>query len=468
MEIQYSALLDYLLGKKFIPWNWGVQLKDIEGRLGKIIENRNQIFDEEEVINHLYIIKNDPKNYEFLNKLLEYLISSREGEKKTLFGYFKSPVINELNEMKKKYEEGNLVIAEVIKETNYLLNFGLGHLEKEQRDIMAKIKNTKKKVLEVDTATKENMGNFKKKLFDFGLEHIYEKIPRDINYFPNLEISEGVQEFYNIRLKEFYGIISQKVEELLEGGALVNIYLELIKEANPNLENSDEFILKYIIEFPTLTMFIEPQANNENNSELNHKEVEYCIEVIGGSDDVGVSENNIIDEKEKHIQFQILEGAHYKVFEDRQLFGNLLMELYEIESFLKRSLIESFGCEWDKISPDSLDERSQNLVKFHRLAREIIGQLTNSDNYETITYRRDKYTVVERHTDTLFSMFNAIKNQEESLKDLQARIKDYVMELKEVQASYNKSEDKIRRNINYLEEEFKRKLNKEIKIKVLI
>ncbi|OII74328.1 centrin like EF hand domain-containing protein [Cryptosporidium ubiquitum] len=471
MEIQFSYLNDFLLGKKLIPGNWGIVLKGIEKDLDNLvkdnIDNNDQLAEEVRV--YLNNSKNDDKNYKFLIKLIEFLISSKEGEMKTFFGNYKSTLINELLSIKKRYQDKNLHLPEAIKEANYMLKFGLNHLEKEQREIVSKIKNTKKKILELNATKDGNIELFNSKLSSFGFENINEyRVGFDTGYFPRDKITDGIRNYYDLKLKKFSNELFEEINKLLENNDLFNLYLELIKEANTNLVGNDKYILEHIIDFPTLNMLNGNQEKNDEKIDFTDrgKENEYSIEIIDNSDINLVDDENykdfeIVQEEEPPIQIQI--------FENRQLFGKLLMELYEIESFLKRYLIENFGTEWKiklKVNLEAnIDIKNKTIIDYYNLVSKIIGKLTESENYEIITFRRNKYVVIEKKIEIIFAVFNNIINQQNLIENMEGKIKQYYQDLSESQQKYTQSTQKLRENIIFLQEELKNILNKEYIIK---
>ncbi|KAK9173679.1 hypothetical protein CmeUKMEL1_11395 [Cryptosporidium meleagridis] len=464
MEIQFSFLSEFLLGKKLVPGNWGILLKDIKKDLNELVKNNIENNDQlsEEVKIYLNSIKDDEKNYKFLDKLIEFLISSKEGEMKTIFGNYKSKLINELLNIKKRYQDKNLHLSEAFKEANYILKFGLSHLEKEQREIVSRIKNTRKKIQEINNTKDKNIELINSELSRFGLQDIINdnKIGLNTGYFPRDKISDGLQNYYDKKLKRFSSELFEEINELLKDDILFNLYLELIKEANVDLVDSDKYIMEHIINFPTLKMLIGNPEKIEIESELcdNEKENKYSIELIDDSS----KENSVSDEN-----FKILEESPLpiKLFEDRQLFGKLLMELYEIESFIKRNLAENFGIEWRTKININTDTKHKTIIEFYNLIKKIIGRLTESENYEIITFRRNKYVVVEKKIEAFFSIFNNIINQQNLINNLENRIKEYHQDLSESQQKYTESIQKLKENIILLQNELKNLLKKEYVIK---
>lgn len=468
MEIQFSFLNEFLLGKKLVPRNWGILLKDIEKDLNELVKSNIGSNDQlsEEVKIYLNNIKDDEKNYKFLNKLIEFLISSKEGEMKTIFGNYKSKLINELLNIKRRYQDKNLYLSEAAKEANYILKFGLSHLEKEQREIVSKIKNTRKKVQELNTTKDKNIELINSELSSFGLENIinYSKVGLNTDYFPRDKISDGLQNFYDKKLKHFSSELFEEINELLKDDVLFNLYLELIKEANVDLVDSDKYIMEHLINFPTLKMLIGNLEKIGSESELsdNEKENKYSIELIDDS----TIENSVSDENFKN--FVILEEESpllIRLFEDRQLFGKLLMELYEIESFIKRSLVESFGTEWKAKINMNTDTKYKTIIEFYNLVKKIIEKLTESENYEIITFKRNKYVVIEKKVEVFFSIFNNIINQQNLINNLENRIKQYHQDLSESQQRYTESTQKLKENVILLQNELKNLLKKEYIIK---
>ncbi|KAH8583720.1 centrin like EF hand [Cryptosporidium sp. chipmunk genotype I] len=468
MEIQFSFLNDFLHGKKLVPGNWGILLKDIEKDLSELVKsniNNDQLAEEVRV--YLNDIKDDEKNYKFLNKLIEFLISSKEGEMKTIFGNYKSKLINELLNIKKRYQDKNLYLSEAVKEANYILKFGLNYLEKEQREIVLKIKNTRKKIQELNTTKDRSIELINNKLSNFGLENIINdnRIGMSTGYFQRDKISDGIRSYYDIKLKNFSSVLFEEINELLKDDILLKLYFELIKEANTNLFGNDEYILEHLIDFPTLNMLTGSQDKIENEYDLSDKEKEnkYSIELIDNS----IITNSASDENFKDFEVVLEDESPLpiQIFENRQLFGKLLMELYEIESFLKRNLVENFGTEWKTKIKMNIDLKYKTVIEYYNLVSTIIARLTNSENYEIITFRRNKYIVIEKNTEAIFSIFNNIINQQNSINNMEDRIKQYYQDLNESQQKYAESTQKLRENIILLQDELKNILKKEYIIK---
>lgn len=463
MEIHFSSLSDYLLGKKLVPGNWGVLLKDIESDLSELVR-RNVTNDElvEEARVYLNKVVNEDKNYRFLNRLIDFLISSKEGEKKTLFGNYKSALINELQDIKKRYQDKNLHLTEAVKETNYILKFGISYLEKEQREIVSKIKSARKKVTELTTAKNRNVDLYTDKLSSFGLDCIIGKDGFGLNYFPRDRISDGIRHHYDLKLEKFSTELFEEIDKLLKDDYLINFYMGLIKEANSDLADDEEYILEYVIDFPTLRMFSEGQRGGSSEQELSgdEKENEYLME--DSSEEVSVSDQNY---KGFEVVKESMSEVRIQLFEDRQLFGSLLMELYEILSFLKRHLVENFGLDWMAKLKLSNDDKSKTVVDYYNLTNGIIARLTEFENYEIITFRRNKYTVIEKHTEAIFAIFNSIMDQQNSIRNMETRIKEYYQELSESQQRYGDSTRKVGENMVFLQDELKNILKKEFVIK---
>lgn len=462
MEIQFSFLNDYLLGKKLVPGNWGSLLKGIESDLSDLV-SKNLANDElaEETRVYLNSVVNDDKNYKFLNKLMSFLISSKEGEKKTFFGNYKSALINDLASIKKRYEDKNLHLSETVKETNYILKFGLSHLEKEQRETVSKIKSAKKKVLELTASKNGNVDLYIDKLSSFGLDSLIGETGFSLDYFPRDRISDGIRHYYGLKLEKFSAELFEKIGKLLKDDNLINLYLRLIKEANADLADNDEYILEYVIDFPTLRMLNEEQGGGNSESEFSgdEKENEHFME--------DSSEATLVSDQD-YKGFEVVSeepGVQVKLFEDRQLFGSLLMELHEIVSFLKRYLVENVGVNWTTKLNLSNDANSKAVIEYYNLASDIIARLTEFENYEIITFRRNKYTVIEKHTEAIFAIFNSILSQQNSIRNMEAKIKEYYRDLGESRQNHGEYTRKVGENIVFLQDELKNILKKEYVIK---
>ncbi|KAJ1608089.1 centrin-like EF hand protein [Cryptosporidium canis] len=465
MEIHFSSLSDYLVGKKLVPGDWGVLLKSIERDLCGLVE-RSICNDDisEEARAHLMSVKNDEKNYSFLNRLIEFLISSKEGEKKTIFGSYKSELINELMNIKKRYQGNNLHLSEAVREINYILRFGFSHLEKEQRETVSKIKSTTKRIQELADSKSGNVELYKNKLSSFGLGDIVGGEGASLKYFPRDRVTDGIQYYYNLRLDEFSSGLFEEINNLIQDNNLVNLYLKLIKQANADLADSDDYILEYMIDFPVLSMLCENQEKSDCESDLSsdEKENEYYMEIIENSDTPSSSDQDykgfeVVKEDEPHIKVRI--------FEDRQLFGKLLMELYEIESFLKRYLIENLGSDWKTKLGVEVCSEDQIVINYYNLVSKIVAKLTAPENYEIVTFRRNKYIVVERHTEAILNIFNSILGQQNSIEKMESRVKEYYQELGNCQKKHAEYSQRVKDSTAFLQNELKSLFNKEYVIK---